>query len=384
MNFLLSKHHQLLQKEFSQFAQTYAAPLAAKIDAEECFPTVTMDKLIAEQLMLLSIPRCYNGRAEELLSSILLIEELAKHCAATSIIVSTQSLLVCLPILKYGSQEQKAQLFSAFSNGSLGAFALTEPQAGTDVLAIETTAEKKDDHYILNGQKKFITNAGIADIYLVFAQTAATPKKKLSVFLVPSDTVGLTVSEKVSKMGIRGSTTASLTFENCSIPQENLLGTFDHGYKIALETLNFGRIGVAAQALGIAEGAFDSTTVYVQQREQFGQPLANKQHIQFTLAELQAEIEAARLLVYQAATFPTTDDHFSEKASIAKLFASKTAMSVTTKCLQLHGGNGYLKDFPIERMMRDAKITEIYEGTSEVQKMIIAHQLFQDATDKMK
>lgn len=381
MDFILSKHHQQLQKEFSRFIQTHVAPLAATIDAEERFPTATIDQLQKEQLMLLSIPHEYGGRCEELLSTILLVEALAKCCASTSIILSTQSLLVCLPLLKYGTTEQKEQLFSAFANGALGAFALTEPQAGTDVLAIETTAEQKGDYYLLNGQKKFITNAGVAESYFVFAQTGSKTKKKLSAFIVPADTAGLSISKKNSKMGIRGSVTASLTFKNCRIPQENLLGELDKGYKIALDTLNFGRIGVAAQALGIAEGALDSTIAYLHQRKQFGQPLLKLQHIQFTLAEMEAEIEAARLLVYQAANYPATDAHFPKKVSIAKLFASKTAMAVTTKCVQLYGGNGYLKDYPIERMMRDAKITEIYEGTSEVQKMVIAHQLIQAFAD---
>lgn len=377
MDFQLTSHQLELQAEFRAFAQTYAAPCAARIDEKEEFPHQTINAMKEKQLMALPIPTAYGGRGEELLAVVLLVEELAKICASTSIIVSTHSLLACLPLLRKGTEQQKETFLTPLATGEkIGAFALTEAQAGTDVPAMAATAEKNDNGYVIDGTKIFITNAGEAQTYIVFAKTDESKGKDgISAFLVPHDTPGFTVGTKLSKMGIRGSTTAEIQLHDCFVPAENLLGEYNQGFRLAMQTLNTGRVGVAAQAVGIAQGALDQTIQYTKERTQFKRPIAQFQNTQFQLAEMANEIEAARLLVYQAASTPIDAPDYAYKAALAKLFASKTAMSVTTNCLQLFGGNGYTKDFPIERMMRDAKITEIYEGTSEVQKMIIAGSL---------
>jgi len=288
--------------------------------------------------------------------------------------VSAHTSLACWPIYKYGTEEQKQKYLVPLAKGEkLGAFGLTEPNAGTDAAGQQTTAVFDGDNYILNGTKIFITNGGQADVYIVFAMTDKSKGNKgISAFIVEKDFPGFSIGKIEDKMGIRGSATAELIFRDCVVPKENLLGEEGKGFKIAMSTLDGGRIGIAAQALGIAEGAFEETVKYVKERQQFGRPLAKFQGLQWMIADMATEIEAAKMLVYRAAMNKASGLPYSKEAAMAKLFAANTAMSVTTKCVQLHGGYGYTKDYPVERMMRDAKITEIYEGTSQVQQMVIA------------
>ncbi|GAB1457902.1 acyl-CoA dehydrogenase [Spirochaetota bacterium] len=282
--------------------------------------------------------------------------------------------LCAAPIFEFGTPEQKQKYLPALAKGKkLGAFGLTEPNAGTDAAGQQTTAELKGDHYLLNGSKIFITSAGYADVYIIFAMTDRSKGTRgISGFIVEKDTPGFTIGKKEEKMGIRGSSTCELIFENVKVPAANLLGREGGGFGIAMKTLDGGRIGIAAQALGLAQGAIDETVVYVKERKQFGKTIAQFQNTQFQLADMQAKTEAARLLVYKAACLKDARQPYSVEAATAKLFASETAMEVTTKAVQLHGGYGYTREYPVERMMRDAKITEIYEGTSEVQRMVIS------------
>lgn len=305
------------------------------------------------------------------------VETLSKACATTGVIVSAHTSLCAAPIYEFGTEAQKQKYLVPLAKGEkIGAFGLTEPNAGTDAAGQQTQAVLKDDHYILNGSKIFITNAGYADVYIVMAMTdPAKGLKGISAFIVESDYEGFSIGKKEAKMGIRGSATSELIFENVKVPKENLLGREGHGFKIAMKTLDGGRIGIASQGLGIAQGALDETIKYVKERKQFGRELAKFQNTQFQLADMATKVEASRLLVYKAAKAKDQKISYSEMAAMAKLFASETAMEVTTKAVQLHGGYGYTREYPVERMMRDAKITEIYEGTSEVQKMVIASKL---------
>ena len=323
------------------------------------------------------IPKELGGQGCDTLAYVLCVEELAKVCATTSVIVSAHTSLCCDPIKNYGTKEQKEKYLKPLAKGEkLGAFALTEPSAGTDASSVQTKAVADGDSFILNGTKIFITNGKEADIYIIFAMTdKSAGARGISAFIVKKGTPGFTFGTKERKMGIRGSSTYELIFQDCRIPQENLLGQIGRGFNIAMSTLDGGRIGIAAQALGIAEGALDATVKYVKERKQFGRPLAKFQNTQFTIADLATRIEAAKLLVYKAAIAKDTKKNFSYEAAMAKLYAAETAMEVTTKCVQLHGGYGYTREYEVERMMRDAKITEIYEGTSEVQRMVISGAL---------
>lgn len=320
------------------------------------------------------VPKEWGGQGADTLAYAICVEELSRVCATTGVIVSAHTSLCADPIRKYGTQEQKEKYLVPLAAGrSLGAFGLTEPGAGTDAAGQQTKAVLRGDHYILNGTKIFITNGGVADTYVIFAMTDKSKGTKgISAFIVEKDFEGFSIGKKELKMGIRGSSTTELVFENCKVPKENLLGKEGKGFGIAMGTLDGGRIGIAAQALGIAQGALDETVAYVKERKQFGRSISAFQNTRFQLAGLKTRIEAARLLVYRAAYAKDHQDLYSQEAAMAKLFAAETAMEVTTKCVQLHGGYGYTRDYPIERMMRDAKITEIYEGTSEVQKMVIA------------
>ncbi|MCW7999809.1 acyl-CoA dehydrogenase, partial [Clostridium sp. cpc1] len=301
-------------------------------------------------------------------------EELSKVCATTGVILSAHTSLGSWPIYKFGTEEQKQKYLVPLAKGEkLGAFGLTEPNAGTDAAGQQTVAVLDGDHYVLNGSKIFITNGGQADTYVIFAMTDRTKGTRgISAFIVEADTPGFSIGKVEDKLGIRGSATTELIFQNCRIPKENLLGEEGKGFKIAMATLDGGRIGIASQALGIAQGALDVTVEYLKERQQFGRPLSKFQGLQWMVADMETEINAARLLVYNAAFNKANGLPYNKEAAMAKLFAANTAMSVTTKCVQLHGGYGYTKDYPVERMMRDAKITEIYEGTSQVQQMVIA------------
>ncbi len=377
MNFNLSQEHIMLQKMYREFAENEVKPLAEEVDEKEEFPVETVKKLARYGWMGIPIPKAYGGAGGDNLAYAMAIEELSKVCATTGVIVSAHTSLCAAPILEFGTKEQKEKYLPPLARGEkLGAFGLTEANAGTDASSQQTVAVLDGDEYILDGSKIFITNAGYADIYIIMAMTDKSQGTRgISAFIVEADTPGFTIGKKEAKMGIKGSSTCELIFENCRIPKENLLGKEGKGFGIAMKTLDGGRVGIAAQALGIAQGAIDVTVSYVKERKQFGKALSYFQNTQFQLAEMAAKTEASRLLVYKAADFKDKNLPYSNEAAMAKLFASATAMAVTTMAVQLHGGYGYTREYPVERMMRDAKITEIYEGTSEVQKMVIAANL---------
>ncbi|GAB6085568.1 acyl-CoA dehydrogenase [Alkaliphilus crotonatoxidans] len=377
MNFSLSKEHLMLQQLYREFAQKEVKPLAEEVDEKEEFPVETVKKLARYGFMGIPFPKEYGGAGGDVLAYAMAVEELSKVCATTGVIVSAHTSLCAAPIFEFGTKEQKEKYLIPLAKGEkLGAFGLTEPNAGTDASAQQTTAHLEGDHYVLNGSKIFITNAGYADIYIIMAMTDKSQGTRgISAFIVESDTAGFSIGKKEAKLGIKGSSTCELIFENCKIPKENLLGKLGKGFGIAMKTLDGGRIGIAAQALGIAQGALDETIAYVKERRQFGKPISYFQNTQFQLADMGTKTEAARLLVYKAAYYKEQGLPYSKEAAMAKLYAAETAMEVTTKAVQLHGGYGYTREYPVERMMRDAKITEIYEGTSEVQRMVISASL---------
>ena len=374
MDFMQDEMHQELQQMYREFAENEVKPLAAEIDKEERFPQETVAKMAEMNLLGIPFPEECGGAGMDNLSYAQCVEELSKVCASTGVIVSAHTSLCAWPIYHFGTEAQKEKYLKPLASGQkLGAFGLTEPGAGTDAAGQKTVAEDKGDHWLLNGSKCFITNAGPADIYVVFAMT---DKEKgnhgISAFIVEKGMKGFSIGKHEEKMGIRGSATAELVFEDCALPKENLLGEVNKGFKIAMMTLDGGRIGIASQALGIAEGAIAETVEYVKTRMQFGKRISQFQNTQFELAQMQANTEAARLLVYQAACAKDAGQPYSHLAAMAKLVAAQNASDVTRRCVQLFGGYGYTRDYPMERMMRDAKITEIYEGTSEVQKMVIS------------
>ena len=368
----------LFEQMIKDFAETEVKPLAQEVDETERFPSETVEKMAKMGLMGIIVPREYEGAGGDYNMYISAVEELSKHCGTTGVILSAHTSLCVAPILEYGNEEQRRKYLPDLASGrKIGAFGLTEPNAGTDAANQQTVAVEMDDHYLLNGSKIFITNAGYASTYIIIAITGKTPKgPEMSAFIVESAFEGFSVGKKEKKMGIRGSSTCELIFDNVKVPKENLLGKRGEGFKIAMKTLDGGRIGIAAQALGIAEGALDSTIAYVKSRKQFGRSISAFQNTQFQLADMATRCAAARGLVYAAVNakqnkLPTV----SVAAAQAKLYCAETAMEVTTKAVQLHGGYGYTREYPVERMMRDAKITEIYEGTSEVQRMVISGAL---------
>lgn len=377
MNFNFSKEHQMLQTMYREFAEKEVKPLAQHVDESEEFPVETVKKLARYGFLGIPFPKEYGGQGGDNLAYSMAVEELSKVCATTGVIVSAHTSLGANPIFEFGTEEQKQKFLVPLAKGEkLGAFGLTEANAGTDAANQQTTAVLDGDNYILNGSKIFITNAGYADIYIIMAMTDKSQGTRgISAFIVEADTPGFSIGKKEAKLGIRGSATCELIFENCVIPKENLLGKIGQGYKIAMRTLDGGRIGIGAQALGIAQGSLDETVKYVKERKQFGRPIAQFQNTQFKLADMDTKVECARLLVYKAAFNKDSGMPYSKEAAMAKLFASETAMEVTTQAVQLHGGYGYTREYPVERMMRDAKITEIYEGTSEVQRMVVAAHL---------
>ena len=378
MDFKLDKQHEMARQLFKDFAENEVKPLAQETDETEVFPRETVDKMMKLGFMGIAIPKEYGGQGCDPLMYTMCVEELAKVCGTTSVIVSAHSSLGADPIMMYGTEEQKKKYLVPLASGEkLGAFGLTEPGAGTDAQGQQTKAVLDGDEWVLNGSKCFITNGKEADIYIIIAVTGIIEKrgrkvKEISAFIVEKDTPGFTFGTKEKKMGISGSSTYELIFEDCRIPKENLLGAQGKGFGIAMHTLDGGRIGIAAQALGIAQGAIDEAVAYVKQRKQFGRPIAKFQNTQFQLADMQTKTDAARWLVYSAATAKQEGRPYTQLAAEAKLFAAETAMEITTKAIQLLGGYGYTRDLPVERMFRDAKITEIYEGTSEVQRMVIS------------
>ncbi|MGN8969078.1 acyl-CoA dehydrogenase [Intestinimonas sp. HCP28S3_D6] len=374
MNFHFTPDEQDVLDMLHDFCEKEVAPIAAEIDENERFPEETWHKLADMGMMGVAYPEEYGGAGLSYVNYIGVCEELAKHCATTSVMVSAHSSLCCWPISEYGTEEQKQKYLTKLASGEwLGAFGLTEPGAGTDSAMQKTVAEDKGDHWVLNGSKIFITNAGFAHVFVVFAMTdKSLGNKGISAFIVEKDFPGFKVGAHEKKMGIRGSSTCELVFEDCIVPKENLLGELNKGFKIAMTTLDGGRIGIGAQALGIAQAAIDDTVKYTKERVQFGKRISQFQNTQFQLADMQAKVDAARLLIYRAAQAKQDHEPYSHLAAMGKLYASEAASDVTRRCLQLIGGYGYTREYPFERYMRDAKITEIYEGTSEVQRMVIS------------
>ncbi|MGV8829890.1 MAG: acyl-CoA dehydrogenase [Breznakibacter sp.] len=377
MNFKPDNTQQLFLQMIREFSDKEVKPLAAEIDEQERFPVETVEKMSQLGIMGIPVPEVYGGAGGSNLMYAMAVEELSRSCATTGVIVSAHTSLCIAPILEHGTEEQKQRFLPKLASGEwIGAFGLTEPNAGTDASAQQTTAVADGDHYILNGNKIFITNAEYAQVYIVIAMTDKSQGTRgTTAFIVERGTPGFTTGKKEKKMGIRGSATCELIFNNCRIPKANQLGKEGAGFSIAMKTLDGGRIGIAAQALGIAQGAMDETIKYTKERKQFGKSIANFQNTQFQLADLETRIQAARLLVHSAASKKDANEPYSVDAAMAKLFASETAMEMTNKAVQFHGGYGYTREYPVERMMRDAKITEIYEGTSEVQRMVIAAKI---------
>ena len=387
MDFTLSKEQLMAQQLFRDFAQNEVKPIAAEVDEEEKFPEENVKKMAELGFFGIPVPKKYGGQGSDVLTYALCVEEISKVCGTTGVIISAHTSLCIDPIMHFGTEEQKMKYVPDLASGKkIGAFGLTEPGAGTDAQGQQTTAVLDGDHWVLNGSKIFITNAGYADVFIVIAVTGIVKDKKgrsvkeISAFIVERGFPGFSIGKHEKKMGIRGSSTCELVFEDCIVPKENLLGVQGRGFIIAMATLDGGRIGIAAQALGIAEGAIEETIKYTKERVQFGKRISQQQNTQFQLADMAARTQGAQYLVYAAACKKQAANdnpniRYSAEAAMAKLVASETASDVTRRCLQLFGGYGYTRDYPIERMMRDAKITEIYEGTSEVQRMVIAANL---------
>ena len=386
MDFTLSKEHEMARTLFKEFAEKEAKPLAQEIDENHRFPRETVDKMAKLGFLGIPVPKEYGGQGCDPLTYVMCVEELSKVCGTTGVIVSAHTSLCCDPIQTYGTEEQKQKYLIPLAKGEkLGAFGLTEPGAGTDAQGQQTKAVLDGDEWVLNGSKCFITNGKEADVYVIFAITGTVEKrgrvsKEISAFIVEKGTPGFTFGTKENKMGICASSTYELIFTDCRIPKDNLLGQKGKGFNIAMHTLDGGRIGIAAQALGLAEGALETTINYVKERKQFGRSIGAFQNTQFQLADMATKVQAAQMLVYKAAMkkaeyAKNPKISYSVEAAMAKLYAAEVAMEVTTKAVQLHGGYGYIKEYDVERMMRDAKITEIYEGTSEVQRMVISGAL---------
>ncbi len=377
MDFVLSKEHQMLRKMYRDFAENEVKPVAEEVDEKEMFPIETVKKMGKLGMMGVYFPKQYGGAGADVLSYAMCVEELSKVCATTGVAVSAHTSLCCAPIFENGTEEQKMKYLPKLCSGEwIGAFGLTEPGAGTDASGQQTTAVLEGDHYVLNGSKVFITNAGYADVFVVMAMTDRSKGNHgISAFIVEKTFPGFSVGKHEKKMGIRGSSTCDLIFEDCIVPKENLLGKEGQGFKIAMMTLDGGRIGIASQALGIGEGAIDEVIKYTKERMQFGKRISQFQNTQFQIADMHTRMKAAQYLVYSAAIKKQAHEPYGIDSAMAKLFAAEAANDVTRRAVQLFGGYGYTRDYPVERMMRDAKITEIYEGTSEVQRMVIANAL---------
>lgn len=377
---LLDENHHELRSLIAKFSDLEVGPIAAQIDKEEKIPASLIEKLGSQGFLGSYVPEEYGGAGMDYLSYAILVEELSRQCASTGVLVSAHTSLCVWPILAFGTESQKKKYLPALASGeAIGCFCLSEPNAGSDAGSLSTFAEDKGDHYEITGMKNWITNGREAKIAVVFAKTKKTPDHKgMSVFIVETKTPGFSVIKIEEKLGIKGSSTAQIAFDKVKIPKENLLGEAEKGFKVALATLDGGRIGIAAQALGIAEGAFRYATKYSKERVQFGAPIANLQAIQFMLADMSTRIHAARLMIYDACHRKQQKVPYTKFAAQAKLFASETAMWTTTKAIQICAGNGYTREFPVERYFRDAKITEIYEGTSEIQRLVIAANVLKE------
>ncbi|WMJ79229.1 acyl-CoA dehydrogenase [Clostridium sp. MB40-C1] len=378
MNFQFTKEQELVKQMVSEFAENEVKPIAAEVDANHRFPMENVEKMAQYGLFGIPFSAEYEGAGGDYLSYILAVEELSKKCATTGVILSAHVSLCASVIDQFGNPEQKKKYLPDLCSGrKLGAFGLTEPNAGTDAAGQQTVAVKDGDNYILNGQKIFITNGAYAETFIVFAMTDKSKGTKgITAFIVEKDFPGFSIGKVEDKLGICGSSTTELIFEDCVVPAENMLGKEGRGFGIAMKTLDGGRIGIASQALGIAGGALEEAVAYMKERKQFGKQLFKFQGLAWMAADCKARLEAARYLVYKAADNKGKGLPYTVEAATAKLFAADTAMFVTTQCVQMLGGYGFTKDYPLERMMRDAKITEIYEGTSQVQKMVISGDMF--------
>ena len=374
MNLELTMEQKMIQKMVREFTENEVKPIAAETDRMAQYPAETIDQLFRYGVMGMCVPKEYGGAGADVLSAALAVEELSKYCASTGDIVATHNGLCCDPILANGTEEQKKKYLPMLTTGRhVGAFALTEPNAGSDASKGQTVVRLEGDHYVLNGSKIFITNGYVADIFVVFAMTDKSKGNHgISAFIVEKSFPGFSVGKHEVKMGLHGSPTAEIVFQDCIVPKENLLGQEGKGFKIAMQTLDGGRIGIAAQALGIAEGAMQEAIDYTKARVQFGKPISKFQNTQFVLADMAVGCEAGRFLIYDAAEKKQNGVRYTKEAAMAKLFCSEHANKTVTKALQALGGYGYTNDYPLERMMRDAKITEIYEGTSEVQRIVIS------------
>ncbi|MBO0998849.1 acyl-CoA dehydrogenase [Bacillus sp. SD075] len=377
MQFKLTEEHEMIRKMVRDFAQNEVAPTAAERDEEERFDREIFDKMAELGLTGIPWPEEYGGIGSDYLAYCIAIEELSRVCASTGVTLSAHTSLAGWPIYKFGSEEQKQKYLRPMAQGEkIGAYGLTEPSSGSDAGGMRTTAKLVGDEYIISGSKIFITNGGIADTYVVFALTDPESKQKgTSAFIIEKDFPGFSVGKKEKKLGIRSSPTTEIIFDECRVPKENLLGEEGEGFKIAMMTLDGGRNGIAAQAVGIAQGALDAAVDYAKERVQFGKPISAQQGIGFKLADMATGVEASRLLTYQAAWLESVGLPYGKESAMSKLFAGDTAMKVTTEAVQVFGGYGYTKDYPVERYMRDAKITQIYEGTQEIQKLVISRMI---------
>jgi alkylation response protein AidB-like acyl-CoA dehydrogenase len=380
MNFQLSEEHEMLRKMVRDFATKEVEPSAAERDEEERFDRSIYDKMAELGLTGIPWPEEYGGIGMDYLGYVIAVEELSRVCASTGVTLSAHTSLASWPIHKFGTEEQKQKFLRPLASGeAIGAYGLTETGSGSDAGGMKTTAVKDGDEYVLNGSKIFTTNGGEAEIYVVFAVTDPEKKHKgTSAFIVEKGTPGFSFGKKEKKLGIRSSPTLELIYEDCRVPKENLLGEEGDGFKIAMMTLDGGRNGIAAQAVGIAQGALDAATAYAKERVQFGKPIGQQQAVGFKLADMATKVEASRLLTYQAAWRESEGQPYGKASAMSKLFAGDSAMEVTTEAVQVFGGYGYTKDYPVERYMRDAKITQIYEGTNEIQRLVISRMLLKD------
>ncbi|WP_301107288.1 acyl-CoA dehydrogenase [Sporosarcina sp.] len=377
MDFKLSEEHEMIRKMVRDFAEKEVAPSAAQRDEDESFDMNIFNKMAELGLTGIPWPEEYGGIGSDYLAYVIAVEELSRVCASTGVVLSAHTSLAGWPLFKYGNEEQKQKYLRPLAEGKkVGAYCLTEAGSGSDAGGMKTTAKRDGDDYVLNGSKIFITNGGIADTYIVFAVTDSESKHKgTSAFIVESTFDGFSVGKKEKKMGIRSSPTTEVVLDNCRVPKENMLGEEGRGFIIAMKTLDGGRNGIAAQAVGIAQGALDAAVDYSKERVQFGKPIVANQGVSFKLADMATSIEASRLLTHQAAWLESNDLPYGKASAMAKLMAGDTAMKVTTEAVQVFGGYGYTKDYPVERYMRDAKITQIYEGTQEVQRLVISRML---------
>ncbi|MGR9048461.1 acyl-CoA dehydrogenase [Halobacillus faecis] len=381
MNLQFTDEQEMMRKMVRDFAEKEVAPAVERMEREDRFPSELLPKMGELGLMGVPIPEKYGGAEMDYISYIIAIQEISKVSATLGVILSVHTSVGTNPILYFGTEEQKNKYIPKLASGEyLGAFALTEPSAGSDASSLKTRAVKQGNHYILNGSKVFITNGGNADTFIVFARTNpdVETKRGLSAFIVERDTPGFSIGKAEKKMGLHGSSTVSLNFDQCEVPVSQRLGEEGEGYKIALANLNIGRIGIAAQSLGIAEAALEHAVSYAKEREQFGRPIAHLQGVSFKLADMATEVEASKLLVYNAASLQAAGKKCGKEVSMAKLMASKTAVKASIEAVQVHGGYGYTEDYEVERFFRDAKVCEIYEGTSEIQKIVIGNHLIRD------